>query len=78
MAKPGDNVEINIKSNKHAFIGLLGIDQSSLILRSGNDLDCEKIWNEFKKAGPIKNSESNHSDFLVNSNIFIVWFYIFQ
>lgn len=45
-AKPGQVVDINVKSNPNSYIGLLGIDKSVLILRSGNDLAQDEIWNE--------------------------------
>lgn len=44
--KPGQMIDINIKSNPNSFIGLHGIDKSVLILRSGNDLSKDEIWNE--------------------------------
>lgn len=47
-AKPGQMVDINVKSNPNAYIGLLGIDKSVLLLRSGNDLDRESIWQELE------------------------------
>lgn len=52
VAKPGDIVDITVKSNTNSYIGLLGIDQSSLNLRSGNDLAREIIWNELTKDVP--------------------------
>lgn len=47
-AKPGQIVDINVRSNPNAYIGLLGIDKSVLILRSGNDLSRDEIWNEIE------------------------------
>lgn len=46
--KPGQIVDINIKSNPNSYIGLLGIDKSVMILRSGNDLGKDEIWNELE------------------------------
>lgn len=47
-AKPGHIVDINVKSNPNSYIGLLGIDKSVLILRGGNDLAHDQIWNELE------------------------------
>lgn len=47
-AKPGDVVDFNIKSNPNSYIGLLGIDKSVLILRGGNDLAHDELWNELE------------------------------
>lgn len=45
-AKPGETVDLNISSNPKSFIGLLGVDQSVMLLRSGNDLALDAVWNE--------------------------------
>lgn len=47
-AKPGQMVDINVKSNPNSYVGLLGIDKSVLILRGGNDLAHDQIWNELE------------------------------
>lgn len=47
-AKPGQIVDVNVKSNPNSYIGLLGIDKSCVILRSGNDLAQDEIWNELE------------------------------
>ncbi|XP_046801006.1 CD109 antigen-like isoform X2 [Lucilia cuprina] len=46
QVKPGEEVKLNIKTDPESFVGLLGIDQSVLLLKSGNDLDSEKIIND--------------------------------
>lgn len=56
VAKPGDVVDINIKSNPNSYIGLLGIDESALILRSGNDLNRHEVWSKFKEMQVIFNT----------------------
>lgn len=47
-AKPGDVVDVKVTSNSKSYIGLLGIDQSVLLLRGGNDLARDEIWNELE------------------------------
>lgn len=49
-AKPGQLVDINIKCNPNSYVGLLGIDKSVLILRSGNDLSSDDIWNALENS----------------------------
>lgn len=53
-AKPGQIVDVNIKSNPNAFIGLLGIDKSVNILKSGNDLTRAEIWRQLKESLQVK------------------------
>lgn len=47
-AKPGDVVDVKVTSNPKSYIGLLGIDQSILLIRGGNDLARDEIWNELE------------------------------
>lgn len=35
---PGDNVNLVITSKPNSYVGLLGVDQRSLLLKSGNDI----------------------------------------
>lgn len=49
-AKPGQMVDINVKSNPNSYVGLLGIDKSVLILRSGNDLSINDVWNALENS----------------------------
>ncbi|KAG4066172.1 hypothetical protein HA402_014472 [Bradysia odoriphaga] len=48
-AKPGQMIDINIKTNPNAYVGLLGVDKSVKLLGSGNDLTSDEIWELWKK-----------------------------
>lgn len=39
-------MDITIISKPNSYVGLLGVDQSVLLLRKGNDLDKSQIFNE--------------------------------
>jgi CD109 antigen len=41
--QPGANVDITIRSKPNSYVGLLGVDQSVLLLKSGNDLTMVKL-----------------------------------
>ncbi|XP_075152783.1 CD109 antigen-like isoform X4 [Haematobia irritans] len=43
QAKPSEEVTLNIKADPDSFVGLLGVDQSVLLLQSGNDFDPKSI-----------------------------------
>ncbi|XP_061401081.1 thioester-containing protein 1 allele R1-like [Musca vetustissima] len=45
QAKASDVVNLAIKSDTDSFIGLLAVDQSVLLLQSGNDFDKDAIFN---------------------------------
>lgn len=48
-AKPGDFVDFSIESNAKTFVGLVGVDQSVLLMNEGNDLVEDEIWNELER-----------------------------
>ncbi|XP_011051552.1 PREDICTED: CD109 antigen-like isoform X2 [Acromyrmex echinatior] len=57
---PGENVNLMISAKPNSFIGLLGIDQRSLLLKSGNDISYDQVYKElqtYDKAEP-----SPHAD----------------
>lgn len=62
-AKPGQIVDINVKSNPNSYIGLLGIDKSVLLLRGGNDLTSDQIWNELEMfSTQVKHRSYDYSE----------------
>lgn len=87
MIKPGEMVDIQVKSNPNSYIGLLGVDQSVLLLRDGNDLSRNEIWNQLKSFHQNKKSFENvgqralvspWKDFSVNFFfIFFIYSYLF-
>ncbi|XP_031630826.1 CD109 antigen-like isoform X2 [Contarinia nasturtii] len=46
QARPGQEVDITVISKPNSYVGILGVDQSVLLLRKGNDLDKSQIFNE--------------------------------
>ncbi|XP_053673860.1 thioester-containing protein 1 allele R1-like [Anopheles nili] len=49
QTKPGQDVEISISTNPDSYVGLLGVDQSVLLLKSGNDITKEQVFGELQK-----------------------------
>lgn len=45
-AKPGENLEISVSTNPNSFVGLLGVDQSVLLLKKGNDIEESTVFAE--------------------------------
>ncbi|KAL7293106.1 hypothetical protein TKK_0013261 [Trichogramma kaykai] len=43
---PGDNVDITIIAKPNSYVGLLGVDQRSLVLKSGNDISYDQVRRE--------------------------------
>ena len=46
--KPGALVDVRIATKPNAFVGILGIDQSVLLLKSGNDITQQDVINELE------------------------------
>lgn len=45
-AAPGDNVSIAVSTNPNSYVGLMGIDQSVLLLKKNDDLTIDAAFNE--------------------------------
>jgi len=46
--EPGKAVDITVKAEPNSYVGVLGVDQSVLLLRTGNDITREDVLNEVK------------------------------
>ncbi|XP_039279526.1 CD109 antigen isoform X2 [Nilaparvata lugens] len=44
--QPGSNIELKVQSKPNSYIGVLGIDQSVLLLKKGNDISQDDVLNE--------------------------------
>ncbi|XP_059619137.1 CD109 antigen-like isoform X4 [Phlebotomus argentipes] len=48
QAGPGDDLTLTVNTKPNSFVGLLGVDQSVLLLKSGNDLSKDAIFNDLR------------------------------
>ncbi|KAL9927453.1 CD109 antigen-like [Glossina fuscipes fuscipes] len=48
QAKPGQEVSLDIETASNSFVGLLGVDQRTLLLESGNDFERDTILNNLR------------------------------
>ena len=62
--KPSSSVNISIKSKPLSYVGLLGVDQSVLLLRSGNDIDINTVTNEIQSYLPVNQYNNDWSEFI--------------
>ncbi|XP_065223295.1 CD109 antigen-like isoform X2 [Planococcus citri] len=46
--EPGNPAEVLLEAKPHSFIGVLGVDQSVLLLRTGHDITHDTVYNELK------------------------------
>ena len=48
QTKPGGNVDIQVDTRPSAYVGLLGVDQSVLLLKTGNDITKDSVMQELE------------------------------
>lgn len=48
QTKPGGTVDVQVNTKPSAYVGLLGVDQSVLLLKSGNDITQEDVLQELE------------------------------
>lgn len=49
QAKPGEILNITVSTKPNSYIGLLGVDQSVLLLKKGNDIEKSAVFEELEK-----------------------------
>ncbi|XP_076663393.1 CD109 antigen isoform X2 [Andrena cerasifolii] len=60
---PGENVNLVITSKPNSYVGLLGVDQRSILLKSGNDISYEQVYKELKSYDMVQESPYTDSVF---------------
>lgn len=69
QVKPGEQIKISVISKPNSFVGLLGVDQSVLLLKKGNDIDKSTVFNELSCYGLSDrlnwewNEDDNHQNY---------------
>lgn len=58
VAKPGEDLDISISTSPNSFVGLLGVDQSVLVLKKGNDIEVSSVFDDLKSYS--KADKFNH------------------
>ncbi|XP_054164406.1 CD109 antigen-like isoform X2 [Oppia nitens] len=56
QTKPGAMVNVRVDTKPNAYVGVLGIDQSVLLLKSGNDITQQDVINELQTYDTGKTS----------------------
>jgi CD109 antigen len=51
QAKPGSDIDISVTTEENSFVGLLGVDQSVMLLKKGNDIEPSMVFTELEKYG---------------------------
>ncbi|KAK3100069.1 hypothetical protein FSP39_014251 [Pinctada imbricata] len=57
-AQPGDHVNVQVTADPHSLVSLLAVDQSVLLLKSGNDITPEEVISELKSYDTIQDQSS--------------------
>nr|KAG5689545.1 hypothetical protein BaRGS_008920 [Batillaria attramentaria] len=57
-AEPGDSVQVTVSATPQSTAYLLAVDQSVLLLKSGNDITAGQVFNDLKNYDTISNPRS--------------------
>lgn len=71
-------MDIEITTKPNSFVGLLGVDQSVLLLKKGNDIDASSLFQELtkyanadKKTYSYIPSDERYHDFYESSIVIV-------
>lgn len=53
ITKPGEDIEISVDTSSNSYVGLLGVDQSVLLLKTGNDIEPSVVFAEIEKYNEV-------------------------
>lgn len=56
---PSEFIDISITSNANSFVACLGVDQSVLVLKKGNDIEESSVVEELKLYNKAEKLESS-------------------
>lgn len=62
QARPGENLDISVTANPNSFVGLLGVDQSVLLLKSGNDVEKSTVSDDIENYNKVDHYNSIRDD----------------
>ncbi|CAM6001992.1 unnamed protein product, partial [Sphagnum balticum] len=71
--KPGAMVDVRVSTKPNAFVGVLGVDQSVLLLKSGNDITQEEVIKELESYDAGKGDNFNVHPYLNRGKRSIWW-----
>ncbi|CAB3366518.1 Hypothetical predicted protein [Cloeon dipterum] len=74
--QPGVAVDLTIRTKPNSYVGVLGVDQSVLLLRSGNDLSMRDVENELLSfdSAPHEPKNPNWPPFARRRRRSLAWF----
>ncbi len=58
--EPGTDYDLKITTSPNSYVGLLAVDQSVLLLRSGNDLTVGDVTNDLDRYSMVSNRRYNY------------------
>lgn len=61
-AKPGSSVDIDVSTKPHSYVGLLGVDQSVLLLKANEELNKEDAFNEIEQYQNAVHEPTNNNN----------------
>lgn len=62
QTKPGDIINITVRSEPKSYVGIMGVDQSVLLLRGGNDIEKSAVTDDLQAYNYIDRYNSEWRD----------------
>lgn len=59
QAKPGEQLEISVFTKQNSLVGLLGVDQSVLVMKKGNDIEQSTVFEELSQYSKFDKKSHN-------------------
>ncbi|XP_033116725.1 CD109 antigen-like [Anneissia japonica] len=71
VVKPGDSITVDVTATKGSLVYLLAVDQSVLLLKSGNDITQQKVLRE------LETFDETNDGGIIDGPIFFDWYFPF-
>nr|CAD2188921.1 unnamed protein product [Meloidogyne enterolobii] len=74
QASPGEPIKFSVHASPNSFVGLLAIDQSVLLLKSGNDLTKELVEQDLEEYDTTSSGNRFWGDFRMKRRARSIWY----
>ncbi|CAK5056371.1 unnamed protein product [Meloidogyne enterolobii] len=74
QASPGEPIKLSVHASPNSFVGLLAIDQSVLLLKSGNDLTKELVEQDLEEYDTTSSGNRFWGDFRRKRRARSIWY----
>uniref|UniRef100_A0A0N5A8I3 TEP1-F n=1 Tax=Syphacia muris TaxID=451379 RepID=A0A0N5A8I3_9BILA len=74
QAEPGEKIKLTVKADPSSFVGLMAVDQSVLLLKSGNDITKEMVEKDIEQYSTTGSHQWESPPIIVNRKRRSYWY----